>query len=583
MNLFVRFLITGGTGALLSLVTTWALTHYLVGEKHYFSAYLVGIGVNLLFNFVMYTLMVFKTQRDHIRRLLLFTFYGLLMAAFQGMSVRLITSIVGTAHYLIIIALVIGLFAILNFFVFKLSIFKEGGAGEGMGVRSALMFIILCAVIVRLTVLFNVLSVVGTDPLVYGDAVSYIELAQNIHSGVGFVSSRQTGIPVPEVFRTPGLPLLLSPFSETSTTLAWYFFILCIVSGLLLPYSTYLIGTRVLSTEGALIAAGITAFEPHLIFFSMLPQTEIPFMLFAYGGLAIVLTTHTKEKILLSLFSGVLLGYAILIRPGFLPVCLAAILMTMGYLWYTKMGLKQLIIILVGVLAAISPWMIRTHQLTGVYSLSGAGWRNVYTDYLASVRAIEHQTEFSDEKKNLKATAEEAGVPTEQVDNPAYGVKLRDYSLKELWVHKNTVVKLEPILLTSFFFQDGYYFQFQRFLLVPDDGDTSHISPTLTLLHKGLRGIPDVLQELSKQLFIPIIGRIFTIGTFLLACLGFFCTRGRLRYVFVIVIVLSAVTATAIGLGVEARLRLPVEPLLFIFVSAALVRFFPKRVTAYED
>ena len=284
VNLFVRFLFTGASGALLSLVITWALTQFVVGVEHYMSAYLVGIGANLLFNFLMYTIAVFKTKRDHLRRLAVFLFYGVIMAFLQGATVEFITSLIGKTHYLFVIASVIGVFAVLNFFVFKLSIFKEYPEGVRAPVHAVLIFILLCAVLVRGAVLLHVLAQAGVTPLVYGDAVGYRELAVNLWNGNGFTSARDTGTLVPEVFRTPGLPLLLAPFAGSDAPLAFYFFLLALAGGVLLPYLTFEIGKRMLPIGGALIAATLVAFEPHLIFFSILPQTEMPFMLFAYGA-----------------------------------------------------------------------------------------------------------------------------------------------------------------------------------------------------------------------------------------------------------------------------------------------------------
>ena len=572
MNIFLRFLITGGTGAVLSLLTTWVLTHYFFGEAHYMSAYVVGIAVNLLFNFVAYTLAVFQTKQDHVRRLLIFVFYGIIMALLQGSTVALITSAVGTGYYLFVIACVIAFFSLFNFSIFKLSIFKERAHKEKASPRAILTFIIVCATLLKLAVAFHVLAIGGNKPFVYGDAVSYIELAHHIQIGEGFASSRATGVLQDEVFRTPGLPLLLAPFSANETSLTWYFVLLALVSGILLPYFIFGVASYFVSPVTGLVAATLVAFEPHLVFFSMLPQTETPFMLFSYGALLATLYAHRENKLLFSVFGGILFGYSVLIRPGFLPTFVVALTLTIGYFAWQKLSLKHLGALLIGLLALLSPWYIRTHAITGVYSLSGAGWRNVYTDYLASVRAIEHHTDFSSEKRNLKDQSEEAGVPTQQIDNPAYGKKLRDYSLKELWLHKTTVLKLEPVLIFSYFTQDGYYYQFERFLLIPPDDGSPHISPTFLLLHKGFAAVPDVLHELSRQLFIPIVGRIFTIGMFLLSLCGFFLTKHKFRFVFLVVIALSALTSTVIGLGVEARLRLPVEPILYIFAAVSLTQ-----------
>lgn len=571
MSLLLRFLATGASGALLSIAITWALTTYVVGVEHYFSAYLVGIAANLLFNFTMYTLAVFKTKRDHLRRLGIFLAYGILMAFMQGASVRLLTSVVGAEYYLPVIASVIGIFAVLNFFVFKLSLFKEYPEGEHASPKAVLAFLVVCAILLRLAVLLNVLGQEGIGPLIYGDAYSYRELATNLWGGEGFVSSRTTGEPLAEVFRTPGLPLLLAPFAATDTGMTLYFALLAIVGGALLPLITYGIGKRFLPISGALLAAGLVAFEPHLILFSTLPQTEVPFILAAYGGLYALLISHERRSSLYAALGGTLLGFAVLIKPGFFPVFVVTLAVVLAYaLWKNRQLLRLVGVAALFMLVLLGPWFLRMHAVTGAWSLSGAGWRNIYTDYVASVRAIEKGTEFSIEKRALKDNAEEAGVPTDEVDNPAYARKLRDYSLRELWEKKGTVVKLEATLLVSYFFQDGYYYQFRRFLLIPADTDAPHISPTFVLMKEGLAGVPSILEELSRQYFIPIAGRLWTLLVFLAAVAGFFIVKHPIRYAFLVAIALSALAATAIGLGVESRLRLPMLPALFLLGAACL-------------
>ncbi|MGB4076293.1 MAG: glycosyltransferase family 39 protein [Minisyncoccia bacterium] len=568
--LFVRFLLTGATGALLSLLITWGITTFVVGVEHYFSAYLVGIAVNLLFNFVAYTLAVFKTKHDHLRRLTVFLFYGIIMAFLQGATVQLITSIVGVQWYLPVIALVIGALALFNFLVFKLSIFKERASGEEARPREILGFIIVCAVLLRLATLFHVLAEEGVNPLVYGDAYGYRELATNLAEGNGFVSVSDTGEFFPEVFRTPGLPLLLSPFARTDGGFAAYFVLLAILGGVLLPTFTYLLGKRFLSVSAALLAAGLVAFEPHLVFFSILPQTEMPFILAAYGGLAILFAAYERRSLLLAAFSGALIGFSILIKPGFLPVFAVVFLLILFYAVIRRKEYLRIIgISLVLCAAVLVPWFMRTHAVTGVVAISGAGWRNIYTDYLASLRAIENHTEFSVEKKLLKQNAQETGIATDAIDNPASAPALRTYALAEMWEKKALVVKLEATLLASYFLQDGYYYQLRRFLLIPADTDIPHVSPTFLLMQKGVAALPDIVSELSRQYFIPILGRVWTFATLVLAVIGFFLVRHPIRYVFLILIGLSALAATAIGLGVESRLRLPMLPLLYLLAAPA--------------
>ena len=122
---FLHFLVAGGGGALIGLGLTWLLTTFVLGLENYFTAYLIGTGATLVFNFTMYSLVIFKTSRAHVRRLLVYFFYIVSIIAVQATLVKTITPLVGLRWYLLVIATLIGLFSVVNFMAFKLSIFKE--------------------------------------------------------------------------------------------------------------------------------------------------------------------------------------------------------------------------------------------------------------------------------------------------------------------------------------------------------------------------------------------------------------------------------------------------------------------------
>lgn len=122
---YVHFFIVGGSGVALNLGITWALTTFVFGLERYFDAYLIGISANLLWNFLLYSFAIFKTKGDHGRRLALFVAYFIAMTWFNTLIVRSIVERVGVEHYLIVIAGVILILSTVNFFVFKLSLFKE--------------------------------------------------------------------------------------------------------------------------------------------------------------------------------------------------------------------------------------------------------------------------------------------------------------------------------------------------------------------------------------------------------------------------------------------------------------------------
>ena len=121
----LHFFVVGSTGVAINLGITWMLTTFVFGLPNYFFAYLFGIAANLLFNFTLYTISIFKTEANHLRRLAVFVVYSLAMAYVQATVVKFATPAVGLQYYLLVIAATILLFSFVNFLAFKLSIFKE--------------------------------------------------------------------------------------------------------------------------------------------------------------------------------------------------------------------------------------------------------------------------------------------------------------------------------------------------------------------------------------------------------------------------------------------------------------------------
>ena len=122
---YVKFLFVGGSGVLLNLLVTWVLTEFFFGLQNYFYAYLIGTGVNLVYNFVLYSRSVFKTGSKHVQRFSVFIAYSISMTMLQVYLVREIVEFLGEEFYLFVIASVIFVLSIISFVVFNLGIFKK--------------------------------------------------------------------------------------------------------------------------------------------------------------------------------------------------------------------------------------------------------------------------------------------------------------------------------------------------------------------------------------------------------------------------------------------------------------------------
>ena len=123
---YIHFFITGMSGVILNLLVTWITTEFILGgDEYYFYGYLKGLTCNLIYNFILHTIIIFKTTKKHLSRFVWFVIYSLIMSAIQAVTIKYITDIVGTEYYLLVIAAVIITFSTITFMFFKLKLFKE--------------------------------------------------------------------------------------------------------------------------------------------------------------------------------------------------------------------------------------------------------------------------------------------------------------------------------------------------------------------------------------------------------------------------------------------------------------------------
>lgn len=124
---YLHFFVIGATGVGINLALTAFFAELVFGREHYFSAYLIGLAANLLYNFILHTRVTFKTKGNHVRRLAIFMAYSLALAYLQAQAVKYITALVGVNWYLVVIATTIFVFSIITFLLFKFVLFREDG------------------------------------------------------------------------------------------------------------------------------------------------------------------------------------------------------------------------------------------------------------------------------------------------------------------------------------------------------------------------------------------------------------------------------------------------------------------------
>ncbi len=120
---FVKFLIIGTLGTILNLGVTYLSTEFIFGREKYMIGFLLGLFCNIIFNFVNY-FKLFKSKKKVVMRFTIFFSYVALYILLVTNLTKIIVDIVGLNFYMLVIASLTLFFAIINYSVFKLFIFK---------------------------------------------------------------------------------------------------------------------------------------------------------------------------------------------------------------------------------------------------------------------------------------------------------------------------------------------------------------------------------------------------------------------------------------------------------------------------
>lgn len=435
---------------------------------------------------------------------------------------------------------------------------------------------VLVSLIIHIFGFFAAYGWGGLSLFMKGDAVGYVQLGENIANGNGFVFQTSDGSYEPETFRLPGLPALIAFFLWLGFGVEVYLLTITIISAIAIPLMTSYLGDVLFGARTAVIAVWLVTIEPLFLILSWYPLTEIPFVLFALLSLALYVRSMQGASVWNAVGAGASAATAVYMRPAGLALFAVGFLIVAAYCLLRRHWQHFVPAFVAGLatLAFLAPWVVWMHAQTNVYALSGTGWRNVYTDYLASVRTLKYDSNFSKEKELLKVYATEAwNLQRHEINRPDNAHLLRDYAIQEISREPVIAIKLEMLLLVTYFTHTDYYNRFAKLGFLPLN--SSSVSASQVLLQKGFSGIPIILRDLQKRYFIPVIERFWAVTLLFSALFGVWSLRTRpITWAIFMVCCTGALTATAIGLGVEGRLRVPILPLYYMLAGSGMLYFY---------
>ena len=238
--------------------------------------------------------------------------------------------------------------------------------------RSTLLLLIglfLLALVPRLSFVL----IARNSALTYDEA-DYDMLARNLALGNGYVYSDPKDQNVPVTFRPPGYPFFMSVLYRCFEGIGPYYyrpykpavFAMRVVQAFLgatVPLLVYFLALHLFSRRTAIIAGLIMALYTTFIFYTSALMSENLFIPTLLLALLLLLKTEGPHPLRYCLAGGLVLGYAIYIRPElvfFLPLLL---------IWfYVATRNKRQTLIRWGIIAGIvlvmvTPWCIRNYRI----------------------------------------------------------------------------------------------------------------------------------------------------------------------------------------------------------------------------
>lgn len=205
---------------------------------------------------------------------------------------------------------------------------------------------------------FSRLLLIDTNSVVVSDELDYVTSAQNIASGLGFSTFTLEGY-IPETYRMPLLPFLLSPVSYSLLHMKTMMVFLS--SALVLV--TYILVRKLLNSEIAFLTAVIVSFNSYILDYSIRMMTESLFslllMLSLFFYIKIWKNNNLKYYAMFGFFSGL---FSLTRYNGVLTFVLMMVLVLYSK---KKSDMKKILISIIFFFIVMSPLLFRNFVLFG--------------------------------------------------------------------------------------------------------------------------------------------------------------------------------------------------------------------------
>ena len=192
------------------------------------------------------------------------------------------------------------------------------------------------------------------------DEREYLSLAASIAEGRGFTYTAADDLGTsPQFGRAPGYPVflaLLGPSADAQSTPAAVKIVQSVLGGIAVLLIASI--TRVAAGDKAAVAAaGLAAIYPPLVWISAYVLSEAVYLPVALGCVVLLTRADTVPR---GIAAGLLVGIAVLVRPGTL------VFLPFAVLWLVRYRTRMLAVLFILAIAAVMlPWTARNYRTYG--------------------------------------------------------------------------------------------------------------------------------------------------------------------------------------------------------------------------
>ncbi|MEM7583307.1 MAG: hypothetical protein AAF560_08010 [Acidobacteriota bacterium] len=423
------------------------------------------------------------------------------------------------------------------------------------------------------------------------DSTRYLELAERLLAGYGFSLPHASGadvselFDVPEVFRTPGYPLVLAAASWLPGSQLVWVLGLQVVAGILLVALGYWLVASWAGHRAGLAAALLLALDPaHVVYANLLMADILAAAAVGCGLATIELASRRKDaesrpehrRTLLLLAAGACLTVATALRPVAALLWLPAAV----FLKWRGVGLRAVAVFAAAALLFPLAWSARNAQRTEEWTLSTAFDVNLALVAAAKVEARHTGvTRAAGERAVLQRVAELQGVSVSESPGTAdfhrvcFHHACREVGLETLRrAPRATAAEVFASAVELMFAGERRYLYqvLGRPLTGPGLGDVN-------------RQLSDVVGTLSGQLsgaFALVVQAIVMAGVWVLAALGARVLWRQRRFDLLFLLVTSVFVVLAPSLVVASgRLRIPISLVIYALAGIGAARLWPSGIS----